>query len=138
MAIAGHLAVVSLATSSSSVPAELIGIKNFSIGDSSEMLDTTAFSDSRLRRKIVGLRDLTISLDGDVKADNAQYQFLRTRYAAGTPITVQILHDGTNGIRGDFVIGQLERSAGVDGLVEISVSLEHSGAYVPIDIGTGF
>lgn len=138
MAIAGHLASVSLATGVSVAAVELCGIKNFSIGDSSEMLDVTAFCDSRLRKRIVGLRDLTLSIDGDVKASSAVYQLLRANYIAGTPVHVEILHDGTNGVRAEFVIGSLERSAGVDGLVEVSVSMEHSGDYAPIDIGTGF
>lgn len=137
MATAGHLLVVSVATNASATLTELPGIKNISIGDSSEMLDVTAFSDARLRRRIVGLRDLTLSMDGDVKVDNAVYNLLRTLYKNGTATTIEIKVDGTNGVKADFVIGSMERSASVDGLVEVSISMEHSGDYDPLEIGTG-
>ena len=138
MAIAGHLAVVGVSESSTTTFTAIDGIKSFSLGDSSEMLDITDFADSRLRRRIVGLRDLTASLEGDVEAGNSAYQILIDRYRLGLPVVLQVLHDGTNGIIAEFVIGSCERSASVDGLVEASFSLEHSGAYDPIEVGTGF
>jgi len=138
MAIAGHLATVSISTVASISFTELDGIKQFSIGDASEPLDITDFADSRLRRRIVGLRDLTASLSGDVEAADPAYTLLRGRYTAGLPICLRVLHDGTNGLVAEFVVTELSREASVDGLVTISVSLEHSGAFLPIDVGTGF
>jgi predicted secreted protein len=138
MAIAGHLATVSISTVASSGFVEWDGIKSFSIGDSSEMLDITDFADERLRRRIVGLRDLTASLDGDVEAGNTAYTLARTLYSSGSPLWLRVLHDGTNGIVAQFVLGSFERSASVDGLVELSVSMEHSGDVAPISVGTGF
>jgi predicted secreted protein len=102
------------------------------------MLDFTDFADGRLRRRLVGLRDLTASIDGDVEAANTGYQLLRAAYVAGDPVVLQILHDGTNGVIAEFVIGSFERSASVDGKVEFSCSLEHSGSWAPGDVGTGF
>lgn len=130
--------MVSVATAATGVTyLTMDGIKNFSIGDSSDMLDITDFADSRLRRRIVGMRDLNVSLDGDLEAANTGYLLLRAAYEAGDDVGVKILHDGTNGVVYTMVVESLERSASVDGTVEVSISLQHEGSVDPFNIGSG-
>lgn len=138
MAGAGFSAIVSVATAATSATYSVTdGIKQFSIGDSNDLLDITDFADSRLRRRIAGLRDVQIDLDGDLEITSAAYLKLRAAYEAGTAVGIQILYDGTNGVSYSMIVESLERSGAVDGLVEVSVSLQHEGSVDPIVIGSG-
>lgn len=139
MAVAAYNATISIATAATGAGAydEFTGVLDFTIGDSSDILDKTAFSDGRFRRKLVGLADISVSLSGDLDHSATAYRTLRAAYSAGNEVGVMIKYDGTNGVVYGMVVSQIERSASVDGKVEFSITLEHSGASTPFDIGSG-
>lgn len=137
MPLAGYNVVVSVATGASATYTAFDGISDLSISDSSDLLEITDFTDSRLRRRIAGMRDISISLSGDVETTAVAYTNARAVYEAGNPLVVRILPDGTNGLAFSMLISSFERSATVDGKVELSLSLEHEGAFDPILVGTG-
>lgn len=137
MALPGYNVVVSVATGASATYSTLDGNISFSISDGDEMLDITDFADSRTRRRIAGLRDLSMSLDGDLELADTGYAKIKAAKAAGDDIIVRVLADGTNGLALAMLVESIERSASVDGKVEVSISLQHEGNIDPIEVGSG-
>lgn len=137
MAVAGFNAVISVATGASATYSIINGITQFSIGEPRDMLDITDFADSNLKRKIAGLKDVTISMSGDLEIADTAYLNLRACFDAGTAAIVRVLPDGTNGKAYAMLVSNIERSASVDGKIEVSISAEHEGTIDPIVVGTG-
>lgn len=143
MALAGYNVGVSIATGASATYTALDGDIQVSIGDSIELLDVTDFADSNLRRRIAGLRDIQIQLDGDLEDTGLGYTKLRASYTAGAAVFVQVILNNSItaasqcGACFAMLVESLERSASVDGKVELSASLQHEGSVDPITIGTG-
>lgn len=140
MTTAAHFSTVSIATGASATYTALDGAMNITISDSVEMLDITDFSDSNLRRRIAGLRDISVSIDGDLQEADVGWTKLRACYVAGTAVVVRYILDGqasatTAGLTMSLLCESLERSASVDGKVEISASFVHEGTFDPIVIG---
>jgi predicted secreted protein len=139
MALAGYNSTVSIATAATATTySALDGAISFSLSDSNDLLDITDLADGRFRRRIVGLRDLSASIDGDVERADTAYLKLKACNDAGVPVYVQITADGTNGIVVPFLVANLDRSGSVDGKVELSVSLELEGNISPFEVGGGF
>lgn len=138
MALAGYNATTSVATAATSTTYSAVdGNMSFSLSDSNDLLDITDFADGRFRRRIVGLRDLSATLDGDVETTDTAYLKMKAAYNAGNPIYLQITADGTNGIIVPMLIESLDRNASVEGKVEISVSMSLEGNIDPFEVGTG-
>lgn len=140
MALAGYGVEVSVATGASATYTAFDGISQFTVSDGSDLLEITDFTDSRLRRRMAGMRDISISLSGDVEAGSVAYTSARAAYEAGNPLIVRILIQSTGATAGaaySMLLSSFERSASVDGKVELSLSLEHEGAFDPIAVGTG-
>lgn len=138
MALPGFNVTVSVATAATGATYAVIdGIKSFTLSDGRDLLDTTNFADGSFKTRIAGLRDLSASLEGELEAADTGYLRLRAAYNAGNPIGLMITRDGTNGIVSEMIVESIERSASVDGLVEVSISVSHSGGVDPFDVGTG-
>jgi predicted secreted protein len=138
MALAGYNVTTSVATAATSTTYSAVdGNMSFSLSDSNDLLDITDFADGRFRRRIVGLRDLSATLDGDVETTDTAYLKMKAAYNAGSPIYLQITADGTNGIIVPMLIESLERNASVEGKIEISVSMSLEGNIDPFEVGTG-
>lgn len=137
MAIAGHNVVVSIATFATGTYVVMDGIKSFDLSDGTDLLDTTDFASTRLRQRIVGLRDFSGSIDGDLELADPGYLRVKACYAAATPIHLRVLVDGTNGMQLPLAVESIDRSGSVDGLVEVSISFSNEGSYDPLDIGLG-
>jgi predicted secreted protein len=140
LAIAGFDMTVSLATGASATYAEMDGAISISLSDGRDALDVTDFRDSNLRRRIMGLRDLSASIDGDLEIGDTALAHLRHCYTNGLPIILRqtvVISGATHGLAASMLVESLERSASVDGKVEVSVSLQHEGAFDPIVIGSG-
>jgi predicted secreted protein len=139
MALAGYNSTLSIATGATSVTyAAMDGAISFSLSDSQDMLDTTDLADGRFRRRIVGLRDLSLSIDGDVELADPAYLRIKGCYTAGTVVYAQVTADGTNGVVIPCLVESLDRSTSVDGKVEISVSLQLEAVISPFEVGSGF
>lgn len=140
MAIAGFNVETSIATGASATYAGMDGAISIDLTDGREPLDTTDFLDSNLRRRIMGLRDLSASIDGDLEITDTAYAHLKHCYTNGLPVILRklvVVSGATHGLALSMLVESLERSATVDGKVELSVSLQHEGSIDPIVIGSG-
>lgn len=138
MALGGYNVVTSIATAATGATYSVMdGNINFSLSDGDTVLDITDFSDSRTRRRIAGLRDLSASLDGDLELTDTAYAKIKAAKAAGNPIGLKVLADGTNGMCFSMLVESIERAASVDGKVTVKISLQHEGTTDPFDIGSG-
>ncbi len=140
MAIAGFDLTVSIATGASATYSELDGAISVDLSDGREALDITDFRDSNLRRRIMGLRDLSASIDGDLEIADTAYAHLKHCYTNGLPVILRqtvVVSGATHGLAASMLVESLERSASVDGKVEVSISLQHEGSVDPIVIGSG-
>jgi predicted secreted protein len=137
VALPGYNLVLSAATGASATYATFDGVMSVTVSDGDELLDTTDFADSRLRRRIIGLRDLSVSIDGDLELTSTAYAHIKAARAAGLPWVCRILVDGTNGLALSVLTESLERSASVDGKVSVSISAQHEGTFDPIEVGSG-
>lgn len=92
--------------------------KGFTLNESADVLDKTVFNDnqSRLRRKVMGLRDATLSIDLLLNpTDDAK---LATYQSSGGILGVEINFGHTPLFRGIGRLESLERSGNVEGLLE--------------------
>ncbi len=127
MPSAGNAAKVSVATTFGGVYTEVDGINDVTFDDSRNSLDVTDFKDGVFRKKIMGLRDLNVGMSGDAEfADTLGQTEIRTRYAAGTQIFVQVLVDGTNGFKAGFKVVSQGFPADVEGKAQASFAFELS------------
>jgi predicted secreted protein len=136
MALAGHQALVSAASSVSGSYAALDGIKQFSVSDSRDLLDITDFRDAIVRARIAGLRDYQVTLSGEFEPSDTGYQTLKGCYEAGAIASISVLYNSsvTAGFGYPIVIESMEISAGVDGTVEVSLSGSASSGTTPFTI----
>lgn len=135
MALAGYGLSVSVATAATSTTySALDGAISVSLSDSYDLLDATDFADGRFRRRILGLRDLSVGIDGDVERADTGYLKMRACYEAGTVCYFMILDNGTNGIVVPTLIESMDRSASVDGKLELSVSASLEAVIDPFEI----
>jgi predicted secreted protein len=138
MAIAGFNSLVSVATGVSATYVPVDGIKQFSVGDSTDMFDITDYVDSNLRRRLAGLRDVNISLSGELETTNSGWVALKASYDAGAIVYVMVMSSATNGYTYAMLSDSFEVSAGVDKTVEVKCDLKHEGTVTPIKFGNGF
>jgi predicted secreted protein len=140
LAIAGFDTVVSIATGASAVYAVMDGAMSIDFSDGRDPLDITDFADSNLRRRIMGLRDLNASIDGDLELADTAYAHIKHCYANGLPVVVRqvvVVSGATHGLAASMLVESIDRSAAVDGKVEVSISFLHEGTIDPIVIGSG-
>mgnify|MGYP001577750624 CR=1 FL=1 len=131
-AIAAHPALISIATTVGGTYSELTGAKSFSMPGDTDMLDTTGFSDGADRTFIPGLRNRTLDLSGRYESADTGYGHLKTAFDNQTSIFIKVLPNGSTGFRAEYYVASLEISGEVDGLVEVSISVQRTGATTDI------
>lgn len=127
MAFAGY-GVQVLAYTASAAPAStnfvaVGGTKSVTANDSINMLDTSAFGDAGLRRRIGGLRDGTLAISGDHEATDTGWGYILDGFLGDDDVYVQFVYDGSNGYEYECIVENLSLSASVDGLIETSATL---------------
>lgn len=127
MAIPGRKSVVKVSTDT---VAEL-NDANFAING--ESIDVSVFGNAGWRDRITGLRDATINISGFYAPTDATGQAaLRAGILAGTQVDdVTVLADSavaTSGFTGNFFVSSFEISPAVTNAVEVSITLESTGA----------
>lgn len=137
MALAGHGLSLSVSTDGTNFDS-INGIKNISLSDGADMIEITDFADSNLKRRIRALRDYSASMDGELEVASNGYKKVRQTFEQGNVLYVKILFDGTNGLTLTMLVESIERSASVDGAVQVSISLQHEGSVAPTEVGTGY
>jgi predicted secreted protein len=128
MALAGHAVKVSCADSDIAGD-EIDGINSIDWGPSADLLETTDFADTTAARtKLLGLKDLQVTVSGDYEASDTGQSRLRTNWAAGTTTYVRFLPNGTAGFKCAMLVQDFTISASFDGKVEFSATLMGNGA----------
>lgn len=95
--------------------------KSFTLSESSDLLDKTVFtSTSRFVKRIYGLADATVSVDILVNVTDAPK--LATIQSQGAMMMLEINSGFSALFRGYGKIESLERSGGVEGLVEFTLN----------------
>jgi len=122
-----------LAATASAAPAStsftaIGGTKSVDLSDSTNMLDTTAFNDGRLRRRLAGLRDESLSLSGQHEAVDVGWLHVLDALLGGSEVFVQFVYDGSNGFEFRCLVESVGISASVDGLVETTATLRPQAA----------
>ena len=134
MAIASHTAAISVATGASTTYLTLGGMMTVSYDDSRDSLDTTDFMDANIRRRMVGLRDLSLSVNGVCDLTDTGQLLLKAAHRSQTSVYVRVLYDGTNGFMTSFLVGSISTEGAIDDKVSVSCSLETDGATEPVDV----
>lgn len=116
MATVAHAkAVYALTASTAPSGANLIdGIDSAELSESRTVIETSDYASAEFKTRIMGLRDATISLSGQLELSDTAQALLRTNYAAGTTTHITILYDGTNGFTFPCVISSYNVGGGVD------------------------
>jgi predicted secreted protein len=128
MALAGHAIKVSCADTDVAGD-EIDGIKNIDWGPAANLIETTDFMDtSGARTRLLGLKDLNVSVSGDYEASDAGQARLRTNFAAGTTTYVRFLPNGTVGFKCATLVSEFKITGEVDGVIQFSATLLGNGA----------
>jgi predicted secreted protein len=136
MAVAGHKLLVTCATGASATYSSMDGIKEFTLSDQDDLLDTTDFIEAnadRVRSRIAGLRDASLSLSGDLEITDAGFQKARASKRAGDAAAFQVwFNTGTSSVGFAIVtkIESIEYSGGVEGKLEVSLSCMADGVII--------
>jgi predicted secreted protein len=136
MAVAGHKLKVTCATGASATYSDMDGVREFSLSDSDDLLDTTDFLEAnsdRVRSRIAGLRDATLSLSGDLEITDAGFQKARAAKRAGDPAVFQVwFNTGTSSVGFALVtrVESIEYSGGVEGKLEVSINASVDGTII--------
>ena len=108
---------------------DIDGINSVSFSRNRESLEKTYLNDTDAsKKKFAGIKDGTISFDGDLMFDDTNGQnAIRTAFDAGTDDWYRLKPDGTNGWKFQAVIMDVSISGGTDGKNTVSISLEVDG-----------
>jgi hypothetical protein len=116
--------------------------KSIEVQLQSDLLDKSAFG-SQAKAKLLGLQDATASVGrlslpiDDLDADTGGVQSLDSRMKAGTAMLLDWLVDGTNRVRGWFLVKSYKVTAQVAGLIEVSVDFEATAQAAGAVFGIG-
>jgi len=125
-AVAAYNTVVSISTDDVTYH-NITDIKSFAGPLTAADLDVTSFGDGQWKRRIQGLKEIMIKLDGQWDTATAQVD-IRDAFDSGDDVYVKVLFDGTNGYKVACMVTDYEAAAAVDGLVTFTASLASNGA----------
>lgn len=116
------------------------GAKDVTFNIAGDILDTTDFADGAFRTKITGLRDGTVSFSGQYEAGVGTGSVKDTfdRLISGEAVYYFVGFQAT-GTHGVFMVGKIESleiTGAVDGLIEMSVSIQLDATQIPCNGGT--
>lgn len=129
MALAGKNIVVSVSTAVSGTYTTVVQLKSASMEHEGTSIDISDFSTS-VRQRVLGLIGNTYSLTGFYSSTDTNGQTaIRTAWSNGsTGLWVKILWDGSTGFKQQVIANGMSINGDVDGPVEVSYSLEGTGA----------
>lgn len=120
MALAGHAMKISAADSDVAGD-EIDGVKSIDWSESGNMLDTTDTMDTTgVHTRILGLRDLTVTMSGDYESADTGQARLLTNYRAGTTTWLRFLPNGSAGFKVSGKVQDFKVNGGFDGTAEFS------------------
>ena len=93
-------------------------------------LDTTNYKGGADRTKMLGLKDASGNLGGDLLLSDGVQDILRAAHESGDTIYVTDLPDGTNGFTYPMLVESIEESGGVDDLISATFNVTSNGAKI--------
>lgn len=123
MALAGHTTVVRSADTDAA--GDIVdGVNNIEWNYSAELLETTDFADGQDReRALQGLKDVQVTLSGDLETADTGQARLRTNHLSGAVVWLRFLPNGTAGYKAPFKVQDFNITAAFDGKAEFSCTL---------------
>jgi predicted secreted protein len=131
MAIAGFRTHIAVATGQHAIFVEMDGAVNYNSQDFRDMLDITDFADDNIRRRVAGLRDVTLEISGHLELEDEALTRIRQAFRREQPIYIRVLHDSSNGFMAPFLVEDMSADASVDDLATVSISLKTNGEFSP-------
>ena len=126
MALAGHSCAVHFAATDTT--GEVDGIKSVEFSPSANLHDITDFADTTaVHVRLLGLKDLTITLSGDYTTATAQ-ALIRSTWASGADGYCRVLPNGSVGFKCAVKVQDYKISGEVDGIMQFSATLLGTGA----------
>lgn len=122
--------------------ADLAEAKSVEVSVSGAVLDKSVFG-AQAKAKMLGLLDFTASVGrlalplDDLDPVTGGVQSLDSRKSAGTPMLLDWLLDGTNRVRGWFLVKGYKVGAQLDGIVEVNVDFEGAAQAAGASFGIG-
>lgn len=129
-AVAGKTLDIKVATTDSSGQYNSVeGLNDASMSIEGDNQDITTFSDNWINR-LQGLKDVTFDLSGFYESGDTTGQIvIRDALLNDTALFVQFIVDSSpTGFQCECKVASFEISAAVDGVQEVSISLETDGA----------
>jgi hypothetical protein len=110
------------------------GIKDFTLSDKDDLLDTTDFvgaNASRTRSRLVGLRDATLSLSGDLEFSDTGFANCRAAKRSGSASAAFQVWFNTGTSSAGFalvaVVESIEFNGNVEGKAEVKINASVNG-----------
>jgi predicted secreted protein len=126
-AIAGRKALVKVSTTESSGYTTVKGIKSVSVTENGAQIDVSEFGDS-WKNNLRGLLDAQISLQGNLDpTDTTGQSVIRDAFLNDTPLFMQVLWDGTNGVQMQVQVTKWQADAGVEKEVSLAIDASQTG-----------
>jgi hypothetical protein len=132
MPILGHNTVVSIATGMSATYSEADGVMSLDLDETTDLLDSTAFNDGRIRSRVAALADYSVSMEADFEPADTAYLKLRAAYDAGNDFVIRVLYGGTTGYAFTVKASSIKTSASVEDKVKLSISAESGNGVSPV------
>ena len=134
MAVAAHAGAIKVSATIGGSYTEVDGIKNYTISMSNADLDVTDFKDTTgAMARILGLADTSVSLEGDYERSDTNGQtIIFTAFTGKSAMGIELLFDGTNGIKVEVLVTKFEIKAGVGDTVSVSIEFASTGVIAAV------
>lgn len=109
---------------------EVDGIKDANFTRSRTSLDTTNFKGDENRTRMLGLKDASGTLGGDLLLADGVQDLLRAAHEDGSTIYITDLPDGTNGYTYPMLVESIDEGGGIDDLIAATFNLVSNGAKI--------
>ncbi len=103
-------------------------IKNWSLDESNDLLETTNFGSSGTKEFIAGLYGASGSAEGLSDQSGTAQAALRTALTGGTSVSLKLYVDSTHYYSGTAFLSGISTSAAVEDVVGVSFNFTFSGA----------
>ncbi len=127
----GRALRVKVATTAGGVYSVVVGIRSATLSMSGQNVDVSTLTDADIVR-LQGIKDATISMEGNYEADATGQGVIRTALSADSDLFAQFLPDGTTGFRWQVKPSKYEIGGAVGDKVSVSIEFECSGAVTAV------
>lgn len=125
---AGYLAKIKRAATLAGAYTNVAGVEDVTVTRNGEKVETSAYADNDgYRRFMLGIKTIEISADSSYLVADTEQDAIRAAHTGGGTTFLQVLHDGTNGFKGEFVIDSFDIKPDLSGKVKFSFKASLTG-----------